>query len=179
MAITQYAIRSSAMNLYFTIPFLTLVAIFQGTAAPQIRIASGYPDLMLLSVVSWQLVQTRGEGYTWAFIGGLLVDLIGGGPFGASILALLAAAAVADRVGGGLARDQVALPLISSFLGTFAFHGVYLIVLRIFGRAFDPTDAVFQVVLPSALVNMVLSPFLFRAMVAIHRRVTPPGVTWE
>lgn len=179
MAITQYAIRSSAMNLYFTIPFLTLVAIFQSTAAPQIRVASGYPDLMLLSVVTWQLVQTRGEGYTWAFIGGLMVDLISGGPFGASILGLLAAAAVADRVGGGLARDQVALPLISAFLGTFAFHVVYLVVLRVFGRTYNPTDAVFQIVLPSALINMVLSPFLFRGMIAIHRRVTPPGVTWE
>ena len=167
------------MNLYFTIPFLTFVAIFQGTAAPQIRVASGYPDLMLLSVVSWQLVQTRGDGYTWAFIGGLIVDLISGGPFGASILGLLAAAAVADRVGGGLARDQIALPLISSFLGTFAFHGVYLIVIRVFGRVIDPTEAVFQVVLPSALINMVLSPFFFRIMITIHRRVTPPGVTWE
>lgn len=167
------------MNLYFTIPFLTLVAIFQGTAAPQIRVGSGYADLMLLSVVTWQLVQTRGEGYTWAFIGGLLVDLISGGPFGASILGLLAAAAVADRVGGGLARDQVALPLISSFLGTFAFHGVYLIVLQVFGRAIDPSEAVFQVVLPSAVINMILSPFLFRVMIAIHRRVTAPGVTWE
>ncbi len=167
------------MNLYFTIPFLTLVAIFQGTAAPQIRIGGGYPDLMLLSVVSWQLVQTRGEGYSWAFIGGLIIDLISGGPFGASILGLLAAAAVADRVGGGLARDQVALPLISSFLGTFAFHGVYLIVLQVFGWTIDLTDAVFRVVLPSAVINMILSPFLFRIMIAIHRRVTPPGVSWE
>jgi rod shape-determining protein MreD len=167
------------MNLYFTIPFLTLVAIFQSTAVPQIRIGSGYPDLMLLSVVSWELVQTRGEGYTWAFIGGLILDLISGGPFGASILGLLAAAAVADRVGGGLARQQVTLPLISSFIGTFAFHGVYLIVLRVFGWTIEPAAAVFRVVLPSAVINMVLSPFLFRAMIAIHRRVTPPGMSWE
>ena len=167
------------MNLYFTIPFLILVAVFQSSAAPQIRLGSGYPDLMLLSVVSWELVQTRGEGYTWAFIGGLILDLIGGGPFGASILGLLAAAAVADRVGGGLARQQVMLPLIASFLGTFAFHGVYLMVLRVFGWTIEPVAAMWRVVLPSAIINMVLSPFLFRAMIAIHRRVTPPGLSWE
>ena len=167
------------MNLYFTIPFLTLVAIFQSTAAPQIRIGSGYPDLMLLSVVSWELVQTRGEGYTWAFIGGLILDLIGGGPFGASILGLLAAAAVADRVGGGLARQQITLPLISSFLGTFAFHGVYLIVLRVFGWTIEPVAAVFRVALPAAVINMALSPVIFRALIAIRRRVTPPGLSWE
>ena len=167
------------MNLYFTIPFLTLVAIFQGTAAPQIRIGSGYPDLMLLSVVSWELVQTRGEGYTWAFIGGLILDLIGGGPFGASILGLLAAAAVADRVGGDLARQQMTLPLVSSFLGTFAFHGVYLIMLRMFGWTIEPAAAVFRVVLPAAVINMALSPVIFRMMIAIHRRVTPPGLSWE
>lgn len=166
------------MNLYFTIPLLTLIAVFQSAAAPQIRIGTGYPDLMLISVVSWQLVQARGDGYVWAFIGGLGLDLIGGGPFGASILGLLAAAAVADRVGGGLFQDRLTLPLLATFLGTLAYHGVYLIVIRVFGWAADPSGALFRVVLPTALINMALSPIVFRAMVAIYRRVTPPGLTW-
>lgn len=166
------------MNLYFTIPFLTLVAIFQGTAAPQIRVGAGYPDLMLICVVTWQLVQARGDGYVWAFIGGIALDLISGGPFGASILGLLAAAAVADRVGGGLFQDRLALPLLATFLGTLAYHGVYLIAIRIFGWAADPSEALFRVILPSALINMVISPIVFRLMVALYRRVTPPGLTW-
>jgi rod shape-determining protein MreD len=166
------------MSLYFTIPFLALVAIFQSIAAPQIRVVGGYPDLMLLSVMAWELVQARGDGYVWAFVGGTALDLISGGPFGASILGLLAVAFVADRVGGGLFRDQVALPLASSFLGTFAFHGVYLVVLRVFGWPIDPLEAIFRVVLPTALINMLISPIVFRLMVALYRRAAPPGVTW-
>ena len=79
------------MNLYFVIPFLFLLGIFQATAAPQIRIAGGSLNLLLLCVMSWEQIEARGEGYSWAFIGGLALDLLSGGPFGASVLGLLAA----------------------------------------------------------------------------------------
>lgn len=166
------------MSLYFTIPFLLLLAIFQGTAAPQIRIAAGYPDLLLLAIACWELVHARGEGYVWAFVGGLIQDLISGGPFGASILGYLAVALVADRIGGGLFRDRLGLPLVSTLVGTFAYHGVYLLTIRVFGWPIEPTDALFRVILPSALINSALSPIMFRLMVSLHRRVTPPGVSW-
>ncbi|HZY44328.1 MAG TPA: rod shape-determining protein MreD [Anaerolineae bacterium] len=166
------------MSLYFTIPFLALLAIFQATAAPQISIASGHPDLLLLCVMSWELVQARGEGYSWALIGGIGLDLLGGGPFGASILGLLAVTLVADWLGGGLFRDRVALPLITALAGTFAFHGVYLIVLTLFGWKIDIFDAIVRVMLPSAVLNMILSPIAYRLMSALHRRVTPSGLTW-
>jgi rod shape-determining protein MreD len=166
------------MSLYFTIPFLTLLAIFQSTAAPQIRIAGGYPDLLLITILSWALAEPYGDAYVWAFTGGLAVDLISGGPFGASALGYLAVVVVADRIGGGLVRDRVALPLVTAFVGTFAFHGVYLIVLRIFGWPIDVPDAVIRVILPTALINMLLSPIVFRLMLALHRRVMPTGVSW-
>jgi rod shape-determining protein MreD len=166
------------LSLYFTIPFLALLAIFQATAALQISIASGHPDLLLLCVMSWELVQARGEGYSWALIGGIALDLLGGGPFGASILGLLAVTLVADWLGGGLFRDRVALPLITALAGTFAFHGVYLIVLTLFGWKIDIFDAIVRVMLPSALINMILSPIAFRLISALHRRVNPPGLSW-
>ncbi len=166
------------MSLYFTIPFLALLAIFQATAAPQIAIASGHPDLLLLCVMSWELVQARGEGYSWALIGGISLDLIGGGPFGASILGLLAVTLVADLLGGGLFRHRVVVPLITAVASTFAFHGVYLLVLALFGWKIDLGDALLRVMLPSALINMVLGPLAYRVMAALHQRVNPSGLSW-
>jgi rod shape-determining protein MreD len=166
------------MSLYFVIPFMALLAIFQATAAPQIRLASGPLNLLLLCVMLWEQIEARGEGYVWAFIGGVFLDLIGGGPFGASILALLAATFVANRLGGGLFRDRLLLPLVTAVAGTFAYNGVYLILLRIFGFPINLVDALVQVVLPSALINMLVSPIVARLMLALHRRVRPVGVTW-
>lgn len=175
---SRFIASRCSISLYFTIPFLTLLAIFQATAAPQMQIASGRPDLLLLCVMSWELTGGRGEGYSWAFIGGFAVDLIGGGPFGASILGLLAVALVTDWLSAGLFRDRVALPLAAAFVGTIAFHGVYLGLLGMFGWQIDPADAIFRVALPSALINMLLSPIIFRLMAALHRRVSPIGPTW-
>ena len=166
------------MSLYFTIPFLALLAIFQATAAPRIALAAGHPDLLLLCVMSWELVQARGEGYAWALIGGIGLDLLSGGPFGASILGLLAVTLIADVLGGGLFRNRVLLPLITAFVGTFAFHGVYLILLSIFGWKIDLGDAILREMLPSAIINMALSPVAFRLMAALHRRVNPAELSW-
>ena len=167
------------MSLYFVIPFLALLAIFQATAAPQIRIAGGSLNLLLLCVMSWEQIEARGEGYVWAFIGGLSLDLISGGPFGASILGLLAAVFIASRLGGGLFRDRFFLPLVTAVAGTFAYNGVYLIVLRFFGVQVNLVDAIVQVILPSALLNMLVSPIVARLMVALHRRVKPAGIVWQ
>ncbi len=166
------------MSLYFVIPFMALLAIFQATAAPQIRIAGGALNLLLLCVMSWEQIEARGEGYVWAFTGGLFLDLIGGGPFGASVLALLAATFLAGQLGGGLFRDRVLLPLVTAVAGTFAYNGVYLVILRIFGLPVNLVDALVQVVLPSALLNVLVSPIVARLMLALHRRVKPIGVTW-
>ena len=167
------------MSLYFVIPFMALLAIFQGTAAPQIRLAGGSLNLLLLCVMSWEQIEARGEGYVWAFIGGLFLDLIGGGPFGGSILAMLAATFVASLLGGGLFRDRLLLPLVTAVAGTLAYNGVYLAILRIFGIPVNLVDALVQVVLPSALINMLASPIVARLMLALHQRVKPVGVTWQ
>jgi rod shape-determining protein MreD len=143
------------------------------------QIVSGRPELVLLCVVSWELLRGRGEGYSWAFIGGLALDLIGGGPFGASILGLLGAAALTDWLSGGLFRDRVALPLVTAFVGTFVFHGVYLVLLGLFGWQIDIPDAIFRVILPSALINMILSPIAYRLLAILHRRISPPGLSWQ
>jgi len=166
------------MSLYFVVPFLALLAIFQATAAPQIRIGGGSVNLLLLCVMSWEQIEASGEGYVWAFIGGLAVDLISGGPFGASVLGLLAATFIANALGGGLFRDRVILPLVTAVAGTFAYNGVYLLVMRLFGIPIDVVTAITQVILPSALLNMLISPIVARLMLALHRRVKPAGVTW-
>ena len=166
------------MSLYFVIPFMALLAIFQATAAPQIRIAGGALNLLLLCVMSWEQIEERGEGYVWAFSGGLFLDLLSGGPFGVSILGLLAATFVASLLGGGLFRDRLLLPLVTAVAGTFAYNGMYLLLLRIFGVPVNLVDALVQVILPSALINMLASPIVARLMLALHSRVKPAGVTW-
>jgi len=47
------------MSFYFVIPFMALLAIFQATAAPQIRIAGGSLNLLLLCVMSWEQIEAR------------------------------------------------------------------------------------------------------------------------
>ncbi len=106
------------------------------------------------------------------------MDLISGGPFGASILGLLAGTFIANRLSSGLFRDRLFLPLVTAVAGTFAYNGVYLLLLRIFGVPINWADAIVQVILPSAILNMLLSPIVARLMLALYHRVRPAGGTW-
>jgi hypothetical protein len=52
------------------------------------------------------------------------------------------------------------------------------LLLRIFGVPVNLVEALVQVILPSALINMLASPIVARLMLALHRRVKPAGATW-
>ena len=84
----------------------------------------------------------------------------GGGPFGASILGLLTATFIANRLSSGLFRDRCCPSLVTAVAGTFAYNGIDLLMLQIFGVPIDWVDAITQVILPSAVLNMLASPIV-------------------
>ena len=76
-------------------------ALLQGTVAPLIAVGGARPSLPILVAASWSIAAGAREGVWWAFLGGLVSDLISGGPLGAFALASLPpVAAVGLREGG-------------------------------------------------------------------------------
>ena len=92
-----------------TIPLLTAVALVQTVLLSQINLWDARPDLMLLIVLVWSVVRSVDEGMVWGFIGGLIVDLLSGGPLGATALALLAVAFLVGQP-WGQGRNSVPCP---------------------------------------------------------------------
>ena len=73
--------------LGFLIPLMA--ALLQGTVAPLVAIGGARPSLPILVAASWSVAAGAREGVWWAFLGGLVTDLISGGPLGAFALAAL------------------------------------------------------------------------------------------
>ncbi len=165
------------MNFYLTIPLLTGVALLQTVVLPGIEVFGTHPDLnlMLLVVLIWALERNIDEGLVWGFLGGLMLDLLSGGPLAAIAMALLAVAFLAGQsLGQGIGSSVVQLLLVT-FLGVVAYHLVLLLVLDWTGRTVDWGVAWIQTAGPSVLLNMALAPFIQRPLIWLERRTRQEG----
>ncbi len=151
------------------------MALIQTTLLARIKLWGARPDLMLLVVLVWAVVRGTDEGLMWGFIGGLLIDLLSGGPLAATALALLAAALLAGQpLGLGIGSRVVRL-LLLAFLGIVAYHLVLLVILVGTGHTVDWGFAWLQVAGPSVLLNVTLAPFVLQPLALLERATRQEG----
>jgi len=164
------------MNLYAAILLLGAVAIAQSTAMPHLTIMGVKPDLMLLAVMSWSLLRGSEEGLVWAFIGGLALDLLSGAPFGASTLALMAVSFFSGLGEVRIFRTHIVLPLLTALFATIVYDLLFLFLLQMSGWPVAWLDNLVKVILPSALLNMALSPIVYQILRWLHRATGKPSL---
>ena len=159
------------MSLYLAVPLLAFVALLQNAWLSQVSLWGARPDLMLVVVLAWTIVRGINEGLAWGFIGGLIIDLISGGPLGAHVLALLAVAFVGGQNWGeGLGAPLVRV-LLLALVGGLAYHIVLLTVLTWTGHVVDWGYAFLRVAAPSVAFTVVIAPFAVRGTGWLSRRL--------
>jgi rod shape-determining protein MreD len=158
---------------------LTLCALVQDVVLTRVSLFGGQPNLVFLAVVSWGLLRGSAEGMIWAFIGGMVLDLFSGGPMGSITLALLLVAFVVGRQWGrelgSLTLQLVILALILCFL----YHVLLLLTLVWTAYPVDWAYSLTRVAAPSAVLNAVLAPFVYRPLAWLDRRTRPEGLTFD
>lgn len=144
------------MGGYLSIPVLALAVVIQATVLPELRIAGGAPDLLLLLVLGYSLLQGFERGVVWAIVGGLLHDLVSAVPEGVTSLALVATiGAVALIIGRNTPRNLVIPPLLAAG-ATALYHVVVLVTLLLVGRPLPIPALLMYVTVPTAVYNLVL-----------------------
>jgi rod shape-determining protein MreD len=147
------------------------VALLQTVLVSRIGLWGARPDLMLLVVLTWAEMRGVNEGLMWGSIGGLIVDLLSGGPVGATVLALLTVAFLAGQPWGRGIGSPVVRLLLLALLSVTAYHLVLLAALAWTGYAVDWRWALLRVAGPSALFNALLAPFVHRPLAWLDRKL--------
>lgn len=163
------------INPYLASLLLLTIAMLQTSALPRFSPWGIVPDLMLLVVVSWSLLRGARAGIPWALGGGLMLDLLSGGPFGAATISLVLSSVVMGLEEFNLFRDSLWLPLFASSLATAIYGGLYLVILRISGHPVQWRPSLLQVVIPCMVLNALVMYPTFWAMRWLHRRTLPVG----
>jgi rod shape-determining protein MreD len=132
-------------------------ALLQGSVVPFIAVGGARPNLVILVAAAWAVAAGAREAVWWAFLGGIAVDLLSGGPLGAAALsALVAVAALGLADGRGRPRSVPGGALLVA-LATFGAGLVYLGILAVAGATLGDLPSLVTAVVASALYNGVLA----------------------
>ncbi len=122
-------------------------ALLQGAMAALV-VGGAFPSLPVLVAASWAVATGAGEALWWAFVGGLAMDVLSGGPLGAFTVATLPGVLLAG-LGERSPAKPVAIPAGAAAVGLAALltQALYLGILALVGHPLAP--------LPLALAQTV------------------------
>ncbi|HEY7598451.1 MAG TPA: hypothetical protein VH741_00890 [Candidatus Limnocylindrales bacterium] len=146
-----------------------LAALLETSVAPELAIGGAQADLVLALAIAAAMVMGLEDGLVWAFLGGLMLDmLVPGRPIGATTVVLLLAVGVA-ALAVRIPAPRRALAVAAVFALTFAFHLALTGVLSATtGLSLSSLDV--GVVLVSAVINAIVALPAVIAFTAIERR---------
>ena len=158
------------MNQYLSFGILFFLALLQATVMPRITVLGVHPDLMLMAVTSWSLLRGSEEGMLWALIGGVVMDLFSGAPFGVCTLALLIVSFLSGLGQRNVFRLDLLVPILAIPVATLAYQLIVLGLLAALGWRAGWGASLSHVILPSMLVNTLGMPAVYLSARLLHHR---------
>jgi len=156
-----------------TLPFAALgaivAALIETTVIPEIPIFEVQANLLLTLAVLAAVLMGIEDGLVWAFLGGLLVDMLTPArPIGATTFALLIMVGLAVAATRFVGQTRLAA-VILVFVLTWAYHLLLLATLALTeGLAAGAIDL--KLVFATALLNMVVALPFVALFTLIERR---------
>lgn len=135
-----------------------VAALLQGSLAPFLGLGAARPNFVVLVAASWSVAAGPRDAAWWAFIGGVALDLLSGGPLGASALAgLVPVVAVGLGDPAGLRPRSVPAGAVLVGVATLGAGALYLVILAVLGRPLGDLGVLVGSVVGTAIYNGVLA----------------------
>jgi len=108
-----------------------LAAILETSVLPEIRIAGTSPDLVYALMLASTMFLGAEEGLIWAFVGGLMLDLLASGdrPIGSATLTLLIVAGIAALIARVVQPPRIVVVVVAAFVLAFVYRAILLGVI--------------------------------------------------
>lgn len=164
------------MSGYLSIPVMAVIVLIQSTLMPEVSIAGGTPDLVLLVVLSWALMGGAQQGFVWAIVGGILQDIVSAAPLGTTSMALVVAVAGASFFLGRTGPRNALYPMLAAGPATFLAHVTAMLVMLVLGRPLPIGSLLLAVTLPTMIYNILVMFPVYRILGAFYLSGRPRRV---
>lgn len=168
------------MNLYRGALLLLLLAPFQGVLANWLApITDLHPNLVMLAVVGIGINSSPRGGAAWGAFAGLLLDLVSAGPLGVCALSLALVGFLCGLVQAMPVFVPQLIPPVAAAVGAVVFDLSSMLLLHLAGCDFNWLAIIYEVILPSALLNLLTMPLMHWLLVRLRGKTRPrPEFGW-
>jgi rod shape-determining protein MreD len=148
---------------------LFVVVVIQLSIMAQVTILRGHPNLLLVTLVCIALLRGAVFGAVAGFSVGLLADTGVFGTLGFTALLLTLAGYWTGRYGETTGRDRAHAPMLSIAVITVLYQVAALVLRYMLGQN-APGEEIFEGVLPTVILNLILTFPVY----ALTRRLLRP-----
>ncbi|MDP2726464.1 MAG: rod shape-determining protein MreD [Dehalococcoidia bacterium] len=160
--------------------FLVLAAsLFQAAFPPAGPVAGIKPDLVLVLAVMASMLLGLRYGLVLSVLGGIILDLFSGMTFGFVTLSLLLVTSLARFPNPDLLEINPLVCMLVIALDSFFYYGIYSLGMLALGGELDWFRLFTRVVLPSVVMNTLVSPLVYGLMILLGRRKMPVREDWR
>jgi len=160
------------MSLVLAAVGAVVAGLFELTVVPHVSVNGAHPHPVLVFGVIWTVAAGIESGLVWAFVGGLLLDVLAPRPLGSTAFALLVSVAGAWVGARVLSRVRPFAPIPLVFIFSLVNS---LLLLIVYGalRAPIPVQDPIAPLLPGAVFDTVIAAILGPLVISLrdrHRR---------
>lgn len=166
------------MTLLLAAVGAVVTALLELSVGPYLRIGDVQPHLVLVVAVVVTIAVGLDAGLTFAFVGGLALDVIAQRPLGVSAFALLICVGGASVLARTFSRLRPIVPIGAVFVLSIGYSMILFIALGALGVPLPVSDPL-SVIIPGAVYDAVLALLIGPLAIAIHdRRFEQERVDW-
>ncbi len=164
------------MALLISIPILGGLAIIQSAVLSGIPLLLGTSDLVLVVLLAWALQDEVRNPWQWSLIGGGIMTLLSGLPIGVYLATYLGATFIARYIRRRVWKLPFIGMLTATFLGTIFVQFVSWLARWATGVSIPIDTVLTTIVLPSLLLNLLLTVPIFYLIKDLAQRLYPKEI---
>jgi rod shape-determining protein MreD len=159
--------------ILIAIPILVLAVILQTSIASQIMLLSGNADLVMLLVAAWGLQERARGAWIWGIMAGLLVGVVSGIPWYIYLITYLSVVGLARLFVHRIWQAPLLAMFAVTFIGTLEILLLTYIQRTVVNVPLNFSEIFPQIVLPTILLNLLLSIPIHALIQDLARRLYP------
>ena len=162
---------AAALSASFMPQFIAFVIALLSNFTPILNNSRGLPSLVMLLVICWSLRSSLAEGFVWALVGGIMLDLLSVLPVGTTSAALVLIVFIINGVAQQLLRLRILFLLAITALATVFMATYTLLALLLLGNSYDFPSFVRLVLIPTMIYNLIAVLPLYAFVRLLQRRL--------
>ena len=148
---------------------LGALLLVQTTISNFIWIYGVKPDLPLVFALCMAMVKGEKAGALTGFLNGFLEDILFGRFLGLNTIVKSITGYIVGYGSRDLYKGRVIITMALTFIGSVIFNFLFMILAFLTGEVGHPWYRFLLIVIPSALLNMIISPLIYLGVIKLER----------